>query len=273
MRLGRGLLAATILTAAVAACGVRRPRRQGRRPRSPRRRARQRLPSPPTSAPLVPSRRPTARSRMRPSARRRPTWRTRSSRGTRPRSSALSRPDVFTCADLDATIFTDCASGDVLEGHPIGTAGGNIRVFAPAAYRDELEARMKAIDPSFSDDAGTGEVRVLGTSACGPDDPARRSYYVAWTAAGPKRIGRRRAPSRALRIHLPRRTVAGRHPLSGHRCLVAGTACRSASRRRLRGRAVGSRLTAPPQPNVKQYASAPASRNSISKRRSPMLPG
>ena len=94
----------------------------------------------------------------------------------------LSRPDVFRCADLDASIFTGCQSADVLEGHPIGTASGSIEVFPPAAYGQELDATVEAIDPAFSDDAGTGEARVLGTSSCGPDDPERHSYYVAWTA-------------------------------------------------------------------------------------------
>ena len=96
---------------------------------------------------------------------------------------ALSRPDVFRCEDLDVSIFTGCESADVLEGHPIGTAGGSIEVLPDSAYHDELEATKAAIDPSFRDEHGNGEARVLGTSACGPDDLARRSYYVAWTAA------------------------------------------------------------------------------------------
>ena len=94
----------------------------------------------------------------------------------------LSRPDVFRCADLDASIFTGCQSADVLEGHPIGTVSGSIEVFPPAAYGQELDATVEAIDPAFSDEAGNGEARVLGTSSCGPNDPERHSYYVAWTA-------------------------------------------------------------------------------------------
>ncbi len=185
MRLGRGLLAATILSAAVAACGVPTTTPAG----SPATIA----PSTGTSATPLPSHIGSvgpfspADCPIPDAAFCTPAADLADAivAGDAAAIVALSRPDVFTCADLDATIFTDCASGDVLEGHPIGTAGGNIRVLAPAAYGDELEARMKAIDPSYSDDAGTGEARVLGTSACGPDDPARRSYYVAWTAAGP----------------------------------------------------------------------------------------
>src|SRR5688572_14124596 len=103
--------------------------------------------------------------------------------GDTPAIVGLSRPDVFRCEDLDTSIFTGCQSTDVLEGHPIGKAGGSIEVVPASAYRGRLDATQATIDPSFSDDAGTGEARVLGTSACGPDDPARRSYYVAWTAA------------------------------------------------------------------------------------------
>ncbi len=102
--------------------------------------------------------------------------------GDTPSIVELSRPDVFRCADLDASIFTGCQSADVLEGHPIGTASGSIEVHPPADYADELDATIEAIDPAFRDEAGSGEARVLGTSACGPDDPERRSYYVAWTA-------------------------------------------------------------------------------------------
>jgi hypothetical protein len=103
--------------------------------------------------------------------------------GDTPAIVGLSRPDVFRCEDLEASIFIGCESADVLEGHPIGTADSSIDVLPASAYREELEATKAAIDPSYTDDAGTGEARVLGTSACGPDDPTRRSYYVAWTAA------------------------------------------------------------------------------------------
>jgi hypothetical protein len=100
-----------------------------------------------------------------------------------------SRPDVFPCADLDASTFTGCQSADVLEGYPIGTVSGSIEVLPPSAYAEELDSTVEAIDPAFTDEAGSGEARVLGTSACGPDDPQRRSYYVAWTAGLGARSG------------------------------------------------------------------------------------
>ena len=95
----------------------------------------------------------------------------------------LSRADTFACSELDAAIFTGCETADVLEGHPIGAAGGAIEVHTPEAYLRELDALETSIEPSFTDDLGDGRARVLGTSACGPEDPARRSYYVAWMAA------------------------------------------------------------------------------------------
>ena len=95
----------------------------------------------------------------------------------------LSRADTFRCAELDASIFPACDTADVLEGHPLGTARGTIEVYAAVPYQGELDALHMAIDPAYTDEAGDGRARVLGTSACGPDDPARRSYYIAWTAA------------------------------------------------------------------------------------------
>ena len=94
----------------------------------------------------------------------------------------LSRPDVFRCADLEASIFTGCQSADVLEGHPIGTVSGSIEVFPPRhTARSLMRPWRRSIRRSVTK-PGSGEARVLGTSACGPDDPERRSYYVAWTA-------------------------------------------------------------------------------------------
>ncbi len=163
--------------------------------------------------------------------------------GDTPAIVALSRPDVFRCEDLDAAIFTGCQDADVLEGHPIGTSGGNIEVFDATAYGQELDSTAEAIDPAFSDDAGTGEARVLGTSACGPDDPTRRSYYVAWTA------GLGAAPGDAERVvglyeftFRDDRWLVG-NSLSRLRRRLAGAPRRPAARRRLRDLALGSRLT------------------------------
>jgi hypothetical protein len=42
---------------------------------------------------------------------------------------------------------------------------------------------MAGVDPSFADDVGSGDVRVLGVGTCGPDIPGRRTYHLAWTVA------------------------------------------------------------------------------------------
>ncbi len=52
-----------------------------------------------------------------------------------------------------------------------------------AEYRSRLEAAVGAIVPEFSDGHGDGAVRLLGVGTCGPDEPGRRSYHLAWTAA------------------------------------------------------------------------------------------
>ena len=97
--------------------------RSSRRPLRPR--ARRRLPSPPRWAPSGPSRPADCPIPD-------PAFCTPAAAlaeaivaGDTAAVVGLSRADVFTCADLDASIFTDCASADVLEGHPIGTAGGD----------------------------------------------------------------------------------------------------------------------------------------------------
>lgn len=94
-----------------------------------------------------------------------------------------SRADTFICSELDLALFPGCATADVLEGHAIGLAEGPIEVLAPGSYRHRLDELARRIDPGFSDELGDGRARVLGASSCGPSDPARRSHYVAWTAA------------------------------------------------------------------------------------------
>ena len=95
----------------------------------------------------------------------------------------LSRLDTFTCSELDPALFPGCAAADVLEGHAVGLADGPIEVLAPGSYRRRLDDLAASVDPSFADELGDGRARILGTSSCGPADPARRSHYVAWTAA------------------------------------------------------------------------------------------
>ena len=85
----------------------------------------------------------------------------------------LSYADEFRCDELPAELFPDCAPGKLLEGHAFTDAQGEIRILTGADYRTEL-GRL-------------GEATVLGVGTCGPDDPDRRSYHLAFE--GDERLG------------------------------------------------------------------------------------
>jgi hypothetical protein len=80
----------------------------------------------------------------------------------------LSYADTFVCDDLPAEMFPDCAPGKTLQGHAMTGADGKIAILATEDY----EARL----------GGLGEVTVAGVGTCGPDDPDRRSYHLAYWA-------------------------------------------------------------------------------------------
>jgi hypothetical protein len=83
----------------------------------------------------------------------------------------LSYADTFVCDDLPAEMFPDCAPGDTLEGHAVTGADGKIAILSAEDY-DSLLAEL-------------GEVSVAGVGTCGPDDPDRRSYHLAfWSSDG-----------------------------------------------------------------------------------------
>jgi hypothetical protein len=83
----------------------------------------------------------------------------------------LSFADTFVCDELPAEMFPDCAPGETLEGHAATGADGKIGILSAEDY----EARL----------AELGEVTVAGVGTCGPDDPERRSYHLAfWTPDG-----------------------------------------------------------------------------------------
>ena len=95
----------------------------------------------------------------------------------------LSRIDTIVCADVAADYFPGCAEADTVAGHGVSDAGLLVTMLEAAAYRDRLGRMIDAIDPSFIDPLGDGAVRLLGVGTCGPDQPDRRSYHLAWTAA------------------------------------------------------------------------------------------
>jgi hypothetical protein len=79
---------------------------------------------------------------------------------------ALSYADEFRCDELPADLFPECAPGQILEGHPFTDGTAEIRVLT----EEELRSRL----------ARLGEPVVLGMGTCGPDDPERRSYHLAF---------------------------------------------------------------------------------------------
>jgi hypothetical protein len=81
----------------------------------------------------------------------------------------LSYADTFACADLPPEMFPDCSPGATLEGHPVTGADGKIGILSAEDYEALL--------------AELGETTVTGIGTCGPDDPDRRSYHVAFWAA------------------------------------------------------------------------------------------
>jgi hypothetical protein len=95
----------------------------------------------------------------------------------------LSRIDTVVCAEVTADYFPGCAEADTVTGHGVSDAGLLVTMLDPGAYRQRLEAVVDTIDPSFIDPLGDGAVRLLGVGTCGPDQPGRRSYHLAWTAA------------------------------------------------------------------------------------------
>jgi hypothetical protein len=96
----------------------------------------------------------------------------------------LSRSTTIRCDEVAREYFPACQAEDVLVGYGIGGADFVVEVLRRRAYRRRLEAMVGGIDPSYSDALGDGSVQLLGVGTCGPDIPGRRTYHLAWTAAG-----------------------------------------------------------------------------------------
>jgi hypothetical protein len=96
---------------------------------------------------------------------------------------ALSRSDTIRCADVAQEYFPGCATDDVLEGHGLSDAGFIVELVSEPAYLDALERITAGGADSFVDEIGDGEMQVIGVGTCGPDDPSRRTYHLAFTTA------------------------------------------------------------------------------------------
>jgi hypothetical protein len=95
----------------------------------------------------------------------------------------LSRVDRIECAEVVVEYFPGCATSDVVEGHGLSGPDLIVDLVDRDLYMDWLVAMTTGVDASFTDDLGDGAVQLVGIGTCGPDQPGRRTYHVAWTAA------------------------------------------------------------------------------------------
>ena len=95
----------------------------------------------------------------------------------------LSRPDTIDCSEVAREYFPGCAEADVLEGHGRRDAGLTVELVDTDEYTATIAELLAAIDPSYEDELGDGSMQLIGVGTCGPDEPGRRTYHLAWTAA------------------------------------------------------------------------------------------
>jgi hypothetical protein len=95
----------------------------------------------------------------------------------------VSAVETFTCDDMPAGMVPACRPGAVLRGHGVHSVASKISVVPARDYPRWLDAMLRRVATDFGDDRGPGRVVVLGVGTCGPADPQRRSYHVAFTAA------------------------------------------------------------------------------------------
>lgn len=82
---------------------------------------------------------------------------------------ALSFEETFDCATTPVDVVPTCRPGQVLTGYGRFSVAGRIEVIPAASYDSRVGAWL-ATDP----------VSVLGVGTCGPADPTRRSYHLAF---------------------------------------------------------------------------------------------
>lgn len=93
----------------------------------------------------------------------------------------LSRPDAYDCDVVMYEFFPGCVTTDVvLDGYAF-TSGTfpklTTEVLSEKDYLHRLEAMFASVDPSYSDEHGSGATRVVGVKKCGGD------WTITWTAA------------------------------------------------------------------------------------------
>lgn len=85
----------------------------------------------------------------------------------------LSRTDTITCSEVARDYFPGCAKAQTLEGHGLSDAELTVEFVDEDAYEARVDSLLETIiEP----------VEILGIGTCGPDEPGRRTYHVAWTS-------------------------------------------------------------------------------------------
>jgi hypothetical protein len=95
---------------------------------------------------------------------------------------ALSIVETFDCDDTPADVVPACKPGVVLSGYGRFAVDTRISVVPPGEYESFFGGLLGRVDPAYTDERGTGALAVMGVGTCGPADPTRRSYHLAFTA-------------------------------------------------------------------------------------------
>ena len=92
----------------------------------------------------------------------------------------LSRATAIECADVDAEIYQQCDghASRALEGYVVAGAEPPTFVAPEENYRRQLRFMVEGLDPTYSDDFGTGEYRLLGLATCEPNVRYQLVYLV-----------------------------------------------------------------------------------------------
>jgi hypothetical protein len=96
---------------------------------------------------------------------------------------ALSRSDSIRCADVAPEYFPGCQTDDVLEGYGLSGADFTVELVDEEAYLDALKGLTGGRADSFVDEIGDAQLQIVGVGTCGPDEPTRRTYHLAFTTA------------------------------------------------------------------------------------------
>ena len=96
---------------------------------------------------------------------------------------ALAGTETFTCDEMPAGMVANCRPGVVLRGLATFAVETQMTVATVAEFRQRLADIMARTDIAHTDDHGTGRWTVRGVGTCGPADPQRRSYHLAFTVA------------------------------------------------------------------------------------------